>query len=591
MKYLALFTRNKFSKNLRVNLILAISGVSSFIYPLIKLNESTIVHDWGFFNGISHVTRSAFIYYKTIPIHNPWILGGVDYFANPQTRIFSPMVLFDLAFPAPTANLFSLIALGIIGIFGFYKLMLFLKIDNTSALISGIIFIHGSWFSLHYSEGHIIYGSFQLMGWALYFILRLQEENFKTYYALLNAFYLLDGAIYAFIFTNLLLVICLLLQLHHLSTKGFINSLFSQWKTVLVSFFLFISLSSAKLIPFLMMHASRVPILEFVTLDLKLIVTAFFNPFQHLNKEIQIQDFPFRFHEVGAYIGILGTVLVLYFFLAKKINRNIFKLLLLGLFFFWIGSGWLADFNPWRLFHKIPILNNAHVQTRFLFFTWFVFVILLSFSLNYIKEKVNRSFLNTLYFLLIAEAVFVSTYPFYKGFTFEDIYCTNVFDEPIKNHTILITENQASEAWGYEFLHYFKNNRGAKFATEPATVKGDIRSVVDDNYLGEIYLTDGSGKTKLISYTPGKVKFAFQLDTISEIQLNTNFLLGWKTFSSAELYEKNGLLTVRPKALNGIVEAFYRPNYLKVIIPLYFSGWITLIFMCFRIYNRSFQKR
>lgn len=575
------FFKNKIQKHpgfCRI-LILIIAAISSFTVSLIKISNFTIVHDWGYFNGLSYVVRSSVLHYKTFPIHNPYLLGGIDILANPQSRVFSPFVIFDVLFSAPYANLFALVTLGVIGALGFYRLIVYLGVSKNIALLGSIIFIHASWFALHFSEGHIVFGSFQLLGLAFYFILRLQERDYKIYYALLNAFYFLDGAIYAFVFTNLLLVLSIILQIHGLSIIKFLKSLYVQWKTVLVGLFLFISIAGAKLIPFLLLNGSRQPILEFVTLGVKPLFHCFFDPFQYVYKPIG-QPIPFRFHEIGAYIGIPGALIVI-LFLARRGIKNHIGYLAIAVFFFWIGSGRLPKINPWLIFQKIPVLNNAHVQPRMFIFVYLMFAILLCFSLDAFRKTLKPIVFYSIVCLLLIESVFVSSYPFYKIYQRDDKICkTALFSGFIENNTIEKTVVDASDVWGFDFMSYFRKNTGAKFANEPSLVRGDIKTIEDDGYKGEIYLTKGSGTVTLDLYTPGKIKLSYHLGSLSEIQLNTNYLLGWKTNNhNLELFQKDGLLTIKPQNLSGNAEILYRPNYLYIIFPLYFLGLLLTLYL------------
>lgn len=584
---------NFFSRNKEITryLLLLLSSLSSYIIPLLQFGHTTILRDWGYFNGLSHVVRSCIYQYHTLPIHNPWIIGGLDIFANPQSRIFSPFFIYDLFFTAPFANLFALVTLGFIGSIGFYKLMVHLKTSRNTALIGGILFIHASWFSLHFSEGHIPFGSFQLLGLALYIILRIEEKRFKVYYGLLNAFYLLDGGIYAFIYTNLLLLICLLLQWGGLSLRGFLKSLYYQWKSVFLSLFLFATLSSAKLIPFLWLNISRYPVLQFVKLNLQSVLVAFFDPRQYLYKNFG-QVTPFQFHEFGAYIGIPATLIVVWF-LWKNRKLHYFKLVIIALFFFWIGSGWLESINPWNIYQKIPVLNNAHVQSRYFIFTWMFFLILLCYALDFLRSRIKPVYFKLLTVLLVAEAFFVSSYPFIKVYQVgKMIYPSSVFNKLISNTTIEKTVDSADEKNGTGFLHYYIKNTGAKYAYEPSYVRGDIKSIEEPDYRGEIYLLYGKGNVRITSYTPGKINIFYNLDTASEIQVNTNYLLGWKSSSNQlQIYEENGLLTITPTNLNGEAEILYRPRYLYFIFPLYFTGLLTLLTFLFGKRNMAKENK
>ncbi|MEI6123252.1 MAG: hypothetical protein WCQ95_06435 [Bacteroidota bacterium] len=563
--------------------ILVVSGISPFIIPLLKICQTSIVRDWGYFNGLSLVVHSSVWHYHVFPIHNPWILGGTDILANPQSRVFSPFMLYDVLFTAPYANLFALITLAIVGSFGFYQLACYLKVSKNMAVLGSIFFLHTTWFTLHFSEGHITFGSFLLLALAFYFILRIQETNFKIYYALLNAFYLLDGAIYAFIFNNLLLIAAILFCTHQLRPLRFVKSLLVQWKTVLLSITIFLCLASAKLLPFLWLHQSRVPILEFISVPLKYLVHCLFNPFQDMQKLIPGINISIGFHEVGVYVGILATLLVVAYLIRVRKTQHIPYLLLLG-FFFWVASGFLATTNPWLLFQKIPVVNNAHVQTRLFIISFLIFALLLTFALDYFRTRFRSLFFWPVVVFLVVESLFVSNYPFYRVYSFDSSTCpTATFGQMISSTTIQKTVTNASLDWGFEFQHYFNTNTGAKITLEPAATQGDIKTVADTDYRGEIYVSKGRGKVQLLSYTPGKICINYALDTLSEIELNTNYLLGWKTNNkNIKITQNRGLLTLTPSNLVGQAELVYQPAYLYFIFPLYFIGLALSIVILLR---------
>ena len=307
-------------------------------------------------------------------------------------------------------------------------------------------------------------------------------------------------------------------------------------------------------------------------------------PFQDILKVVNGEKVPYCFHEAGVYIGILGAIIVISF-LSFTRKKMFIAYIFIAVFFFWMGSGWLSDINPWHLFQKIPIVKNAHVQSRFFVISYLVFVILLCFALDYFKTKIHKVFLFSIILFLIVESLFVSSYPFYKVFKYKSSTCeTSVFKNLITSTTIEKTVADASDNWRFDFLHYYNSNTGAKASYEPAIIQGDIKSVDDQGYKGEIYLTKGRGIANIQSYTPGKIKIKYSLDTISEFQINTNYLLGWRSNdNNLKVFESNGLLTISPRNLNGEVEVLYRPNYLKIILPLFLMGLILSIFILIKI--------
>src|SRR6202022_3611728 len=106
--------------------------------------------------------------------HDPWCGGGLNVLANPQNRIFSPLLVLDLAFSPYWANLVGLVVYAFFGLWGMYRLVREFEIPPPAAALTAILFINGSWFGLHFAEGHIPYGSMQLLPWVLWAFLRIE---------------------------------------------------------------------------------------------------------------------------------------------------------------------------------------------------------------------------------------------------------------------------------------------------------------------------------------------------------------------------------------------------------------------------------
>jgi uncharacterized membrane protein YfhO len=216
-----------------------------------------------------------------------------------------------------------------------------------------------------------------------------------------------------------------------------------------------------------------------------------------------------------------------------------------------------------------------------------MYLILLCFALEFFTSKLRPTVFKIIIGILVAESMFVSAYPYYYVFNKDSFLCkTEIFDTLIVSNTIVKTVAQSSESpgSGKDFLLYFEANTGSKSTYEPNETKGRIRSVDDTDYQGEIYIVKGKGNVSIDTYTPGKIQISYDLDTISEIQLNTNYLAGWKSSDSGILVTKSdGILTIKPDKLSGKAVFYYRPDYLFVIIPLFIFG----LFLSFVILART----
>jgi hypothetical protein len=567
---------------------LVLTGVSPFMLLLWSFATNTILLDWGYFNGLSLVVRSSVLHYGVFPLHNPWVGGGLDLLANPQSRVFSPLILLDILFPPHYANLLSLVILSVAGVYGFYRLLLFLGFSPSISLLGSFLFVHGTYFSLHFSVGHIPFGAFQLSGLALYFILRIREFRFKVYYALINAFFLLNGAVYAFIFTQFLFLSTLFITYSIHDWKKLLNSITRRWKGILMTLAAFICLTAPKTLPFLWVFGSGQPNEDdFLSLPVNVLISVFFNPFQWYGLDIPGFYIKGSFYEGGAYLGILGGFVIMAAALYFR-HRVFWRFFLLMVFFFWLGSGWLGWANLWHLKQFVPLANNVHIQSRLFVFVFLFFVILLCFALKYLKSRWPA----VLYYLLIgffiAESVYVSVYPYNRVLQDKSIqYPSEILHKLIDSHTIDTTlansqplKDSMYSGLGFDFLHYYKKNKGTVHTYEPYTMPGTLTSVVDKDYRGEVFVEKKKGAAEILRFIPGEVHIRYALNSPSHIVVNTNFLGGWiSDYENNKVFSARGLLAFAPEDLKGEVVLRYRPAYLYFILPLFVAGIFLFAFL------------
>jgi hypothetical protein len=584
------------------HLALVTTGISPYILLLISFMARTIVLDWGYFNGLSLVVRSSVLHYDVFPIHNPWVGGGLDILANPQSRVFSPMVFLDIFFQPHYANLLSLVVLSIAGVYGFYRLLLHLNFSPIFSLLGSFLFIHGTYFSLHFSVGHIAFGAFQLSGLALYFILRIREVRFKMWYALLNAFFLLNGSVYTFIFTQVLLLSTLVFTYSRSDWASFIRSLVVQWKMVLLILLAFVCLIAPKYLPFYWVFGSGFPRDQgFLSLPVRVLAHAFFNPFQWYGLDISHFAIKNSFHEGGTYLGIAGLVAIVVASFSLK-QRLFLWIVGLMLFFFWLGAGWLEWLNPWHLMQYIPLVNNAHIQSRLFVYVFMFFVVLLCYALKGLKNRWPAWTFYVLIIFLAVESVFVSVYPYLKVLKDNRLnYPSEIFNKMIVSTTIDETlpssrppAGSPYKGLGFDFLHYYNTNKGSLHTYEPFKKSGALTSKGGKNYRGEVYVVKptGEGKAEMERYTPGEVHISYKLQSPSIIVINTNYLGGWKASpATGNVISHRGLLAFEPDQLSGNVVLSYRPGYMYYIVPLFFSGILLFVFLIYKIHVSSGHVR
>nr|NQU94125.1 hypothetical protein [Bacteroidota bacterium] len=559
-----------------IYIILLLAVIFSYLVLLLNIWNKTLLDDWRYFNSLSWLVHSIIHDWHKFPVHDPWVLGGVDILANPQSRVFSPLVIFDILFVAPVANALSLLFLGFVGIIGCYKLLRFHAIRPVIAVCGSIIFINASWFSLHFAVGHIPYGAFQLIAWGFYLILRLKEPKFLIYLSILMAFFLLDGAIYTFIFSLLLLIISIVFGITGLNLRNIWRYIYNERNTVAISLLIFILLSSVKLVPLLSLHDGRPPLTEISQIQFKILLAGFFDPFQHIFKFNTDLAWGISFHEFGCYIGIVAMAVIAWY-LSKKGNLKLnYKYLLIALIFLFIASGRVRAINPWRLIQMIPLINQAHIQSRYLIIVYLFFIILLSKSLNYFYVHGNRKTVSLLIIFLVFESIFVANYSFYHMYYIQrETGQTERFQQPI-----LKTNMEKTIGFSEKPDIYFLKNTGAKKTYEPAAITSGIKCIDDNDYKGEVYLVKGSGTVNMLKYIPGEIDISYELEKPTTIRINTNWLAGWKIeMGNATVYGQNGLVTFDTKDTKGEIRLLYSPWYFNYIVIAYCLGLVLTLIM------------
>ena len=128
-------------------LIYFLITLSSYLGAVLLASRATGT-DWQYFNALSHVVRSSIYHYGELPFHDPWVCGGIPLAANPQARVFSPTILFDLLLRPPYSNLLALFVFGWFGTWGMVRLLRDEGISIVGALLGAFFFIHSSWFGL-----------------------------------------------------------------------------------------------------------------------------------------------------------------------------------------------------------------------------------------------------------------------------------------------------------------------------------------------------------------------------------------------------------------------------------------------------------
>jgi hypothetical protein len=552
---------------------LLIGTLAGFAVPLYR--HEAFGQDWKYFDSLSLVVRSIVLHYHRAPLQDPWVMGGMDILANPQSRIFSPSFLADVFVPPPFANLTSIIGFALFGIWGMFRLLRSQGVSLYIAAAGSLIFVHSTWFGLHFGEGHIPFEAFQLMPWILYFGLGANRAQSLLALPALLALFLLDGGPYPFIYSIVLLLACTAVGL--IDIRGIVTTLRKSWKPIALGILATGLVACAKIIPLKMLYGDRKPELDVSIITPHILAQLLFDP--RLTIATPVEGSNWRFQEFGCYIGILSALIVFGSLFLRGFLRQNWRWFVLMIFFLWIASGFGHPYNPWWVFQRLPLINNAHVQSRFLLLFHLIWVLVCFRAISQLVEK-NRAWM-IVPALLVIEALVVKNYTFQTSYAAyaRPEYTTTMITAP----SILNTVQGAAKPW-----HYFDGTHGAKDTYEPARIDTYVRAITDRDYRGEVYVTEGHGTVKLINYIPGRIELECDVSTPSTIEVNANWLTRWVVKSGAAVARGSARNLINldvPPGKQTIVIA-YSPPYLVPVLIAFFGG-IALFIECFMRIRRK----
>ncbi len=325
--------------------------------------------DWDYFNSLALMIRS-YLSQGELPLLDPWVCGGVDILANPQNWIYSPLVILYPLLTPYLANLFSILICSCLGYLGMWKLCE-KEESRPNRILLAVLFTLSPFFLLHFIEGHIVYRTFYLL--PLVFCLARDLRSLKQVWGLcaLLSFMFLDGGLYPFYFSLILIFINLNYKKFWLLLRAKENR--TNWLLILSAGF---ALLMAKAIPVLSVHYTRKPEHEITQYSIANIFEALFSIKQ--SNYVQMEGMKYLGHEYYHYIGF--SLLVLIIWGLKQFKTLKWQLAQMALFS-WVAFGILGVFNPWTIIKAIPLVNHIHVQSRFLII---VFMLIL-FFISHIK--------------------------------------------------------------------------------------------------------------------------------------------------------------------------------------------------------------
>ena len=538
------------------------------------LNYDRVLNfDWSYFNSFGLVLKSIVLEYHRFPVHDPWVCGGIDILSEPQNWVFSPFMITTLFLSPYVANLTSFILLSFIGCWGMYKLLKYYKVSDLISIYCSLLFINSSWFGLHITEGHLTYRDFLLVPLFVYLVLSLSNIKKLFYASILLCFFLLDGGIYTFIYALVLVFFLLLFNMIPIK-KLYFDVKIHPITTVLIIIGSLL-LSSAKFIPLLTSTklTGRAPQVEMTMKDIAL---SLFYPLQ-TNLDLN-EMHTIRFHEIGCYIGILSLAIICFYLLRKSVWRTYSKEILLALIFFWIATGLGGKINPGVLLKTIPLINAAHIESRYFVVFLIFYIVILAVILN--RYITSKWLLIVILVVLNLEFLFVRNYsPF---IAFQADYNTLAYPRYITKRNLTQTLEYVPKP-----DVYLLDNIASKECYEPMVVDSNVRHTKERRYKGEAYPKGTRGNVDILEFSPGVINAKYHLwRRTGNLVFNTNSNNSWivNEPNKIKINSKN-LLEVSVANQEGVLKLTYQPWYFYYIISFYLLGLTLIVIIFWRIHQ------
>jgi hypothetical protein len=172
-------------------IILASLPVLAYVWSVSVIHRNGIFgnEDWDYFMQLYEAARISILQYHQFPWWNPWMLGGIPLYANPQFGLISIQMPLVLIFGTVAGLHLSILCYFILGFWGMYLLLKRVGANSTLLqVLLSYIFVFSGYVSWHLGYGHLTFGSYLLAPWFFLTILNIRKKNGWLWFSLVTAF-------------------------------------------------------------------------------------------------------------------------------------------------------------------------------------------------------------------------------------------------------------------------------------------------------------------------------------------------------------------------------------------------------------------
>ncbi|GJM16327.1 MAG: hypothetical protein DHS20C13_16540 [Thermodesulfobacteriota bacterium] len=319
-------------------------------------------------------------------------------------------------------------------------------------------------------------------------------------------------------------------------------------------------------------------------MSLKEIALSLFDPWLTNFDLAKWDEYMLPFHEFGSYIGILSLFIICWYSRKKVFWRNNLKEILLLLIFLWLATGFGGDINPGTLLKKIPMIKNAHVESRYFIIFMIFYIIVLARVID--RNITSKLLLIVILGLLTLEFIYVRNYSSFEVFKVHSEQAQYPTYITKRNITQTLEEVPKPEV-------YFQEDIASKLCYESIFIPTEVKHIEEERYRGEVYSTKRDTNIEILEFSPGFIHAEYEYNRLgtTELRFNTNSHYSWVVNEPHEIIENNrNLLRVSVYKGEGVVKLHYKPPYLKYVIIFYTLGVTIYLIILGRMFFKNGLK-
>jgi hypothetical protein len=377
---------HKYTKNIAWRPILKRVGffallslpILCFVYTFSITNRHGALYgDWDYFAQVYEAARVSILTYHQFPWWNPWVIGGVPLYANPQFGLISIQMPLVLVFGTLVGLHLAILVYYLLGFWGMYYLLGRLGGNRVLRVLLSYVWVFATFPAWHIAGGHLTFAQYLLAPWLFLALLSIRHHRGWLWFGLVAAF-LIDQTMHYM--TIQMLFIGALYALAEISMRWREHKL--SWWTILRPYVLacviVLLLAGPRIALTLgyMDHFTRIPAPENANAS-GLVIDSLV--LRHPIDPIQTYHAQFGWAEYTAYFGVFTLALLAYLFFRLIERRQMDKrqwVLLGGMaFLLLLAFGPFSPLSPYSLLKDLPVFQQMQVASRWL--GWFLFAAIL----------------------------------------------------------------------------------------------------------------------------------------------------------------------------------------------------------------------